>query len=160
MSNWEREYITKWNCYRFPMNTRYKQMRKVESEIDEWKNALDKSHKLEELADVYISSAGLARFTTIGELICRLFEALPEFYDLKRVIDAKMEVNDKRRFDKKMHHIELEEKEEEKRVHPGVSQPEYITVQRTMNVWKKDDAGNWVCIQEPFEYQELKKAGY
>lgn len=104
--DWDMQKIQNWNKYRFPKNTIVKQRRKVEEEITEYNEAQSRSKKLEELADVYIAFAGFSRFSKLGEFVCcKLFEKLEDFDKLKKAIDAKMQINIHREFDKNMHHI-------------------------------------------------------
>lgn len=112
--NWNVLNIATWNKTTFPDNNKAKQLRKLESEITEWKEAIAKQHKLEELADIFIASAGLSRFSNIGGFICRLLQIIDandatinpdKHISLKDAIDCKMIINRERVFDEKMHHI-------------------------------------------------------
>lgn len=159
-SDWDCERIANWNKYRFPLNRMSKQIRKVEEEISEFKGACKRENRLEELADIYIACAGLSRFTTLGSFFCKVIEALPDFYTLKQAINSKMVKNNLRTFDEDMHHIPEEKEvpaEDVQKDTPGKSNPEYVTVHKVFAYWKQDDKGNWHRMEEPFEYQELKK---
>jgi hypothetical protein len=112
--NWNILNIATWNKITFPDNSKLKQLRKLESEITEWKEAIAKQHKLEELADIFIASAGLSRFSVLGGFICHLLQIIDandavihpdKHISLKDAIDCKMLINRERTFDKQMHHI-------------------------------------------------------
>ena len=159
-SDWDCERIANWNKYRFPLNRMTKQIRKIEEEIGEFNGACKRENRLEELADVYIACAGLSRFSTMGEFFCRIMEALPDFYELRQAINAKMAKNNQRTFDEDMHHIPEEKEtpqEDSIKEVPGMCHPEYVTVRKIFGYWKQDEQGNWHRVQEPFEFQELKK---
>lgn len=165
MKIWDRETIAKWNLYRFPSNTELRQKRKVVGEIKEFHQAKDRDHKLEELADVYISFAGLSRFSVLGEFVCDLFEQLPDFEILlKPQINAKMIINNRRRFDRNMQHLINSEpkdyKSDTSSVGAGLVEPEYITVKKSFNCWQKDEKGKWNRVKEPDEFEVLKSEWY
>lgn len=107
--NWNSANIANWNKITFPKNTKEKQIRKLESEITEWREAVTRQHKLEELADIFIASAGLTRFSNIGNFMCYLLQLLDDENKNKHVlhdaVDVKMNINRKRTFDEDMHHI-------------------------------------------------------
>lgn len=161
---WDMEKIANWNKMRFPKNYLTLQRRKVESEIDEFNNAKTRKEKLEEMADVYISFAGLSRFSKIGEFVCRLFERMPDYELLQNAVNTKMAINITRRFDKNMHHLPPVVIPQSKL--DGIHNPkcipdlEYITVKKIFNYWKKDECGNWHRVKEPYEFEVLKSEWY
>jgi hypothetical protein len=113
--NWTSANIATWNKVTFPDNNRIKQLTKLESEISEWKQAIARQHKLEELADIFIAAAGFSRFSSVGSFICYLLQILDandavinpsKHLSLKDAIDCKMIINRQRKFDEQMHHIE------------------------------------------------------
>ena len=77
--NWTSANIAVWNKSKFPNNTVARQRMKLAGEITEFNEAITPEHKLEELADVYIASAGLTRFggndAKIGSFICSFLKA-------------------------------------------------------------------------------------
>ena len=159
--DWDMQKIQNWNKYRFPLNTEKMQLRKVEEEIAEYKNARNRSERLEELADVYIASAGLSRFTTLGWFICnKLFAGYDNFDELQAAINAKMAKNIHRKFDENMHHIEplpITKKTDRKSVDiAGIIEPEYITITKDFNKWEKEN-NKWVRVPEPVEYTVVKE---
>lgn len=163
--NWDVEKIAKWNKYRFPLNNKTKQMRKIEEEIAEFGRATTRADKLEELADVYIAFAGLSRFTKIGEFVCRIFEGYEDFEELQNAVSEKMEINKRRKFDSNMHHVDpvaLPEPKKDIRHKPesGVAVPEYVTIRKVFHYWKKDENGNWQRVSEPYEFTVLKSDYY
>jgi hypothetical protein len=162
IKNWDRETITKWNKYRFPLNSQNKQIRKVEEEIAEFNREVKRDRKLEELADVYIAFAGLARFTSIGAFACKLFEQMPDFSMLHDAVKAKMIVNNKRVFDKNMHHIEdMAINEDSDTTHaPSVENPEYIKITKKFHYWKQDERGKWHRVSEPYTFTVIKSEYY
>lgn len=107
--NWNSANIAVWNKSKFPDNKPLRQLRKVAGEMVEYSEAKTPEHRLEELADVYIASAGLIRFggiyAVIGNFICSLLEELDVKGKLQYAIGKKMLVNIEREFDKKMQHI-------------------------------------------------------
>ena len=112
LRNWDILSIATWNKSKFPQNTIMKQFRKVAGEIGEWKEARTRQHRLEELADIYIASAGLTRFGTlgtIGSFICFLMQIIDgmgmETGTLKYAVNVKMRENVEREFDEQMQHI-------------------------------------------------------
>lgn len=160
-TDWDMQKIQNWNKYRFPLNTEKMQLRKVEEEIAEYKNARNRAERLEELADVYIASAGLSRFTTLGWFICnKLFAGYDNFDELQIVINAKMAKNIHRKFDENMHHIEplpITKKTDRKSVDvAGIIEPEYITITKDFNKWEKEN-NQWVRVPEPVEYTVVKE---
>ena len=111
--NWTISNIATWNKITFPKFRFIDQLRKLAEEIDEWKKAKDSQHKLEELADVFIASAGLTRFDgmgkIIGSFICYLLQIINAQSDmkdaLKYAVNVKMKTNTERKFDEKGHHL-------------------------------------------------------
>lgn len=159
-NDWDSQRIANWNRYRFPCNRLLKQLKKVEEEISEFKGACKRDDRLEELADIYIACAGFGRFSPLGEFVCQVMEALPDVFELKQAVNAKMAKNNQRTFDEDMHHIpERKEEPHEDSIKevPGKSKPEYITVRKVFGYWKQDEKGNWHRTEEPFEFKELKK---
>ena len=164
-TEWNMQQIQNWNKYRFPLNNKTKQMRKIEEEIGEYGRATTRADKLEELADVYIAFAGLSRFTKIGEFVCRMFEGYADFEELEKAVQDKMEINKLRKFDKDMHHVEpvaLPSPKKDIKHNPasGIAEPEYITVQKVFHYWKQDENGNWRRVEEPYEFTVLKSDYY
>ena len=107
---WNSANIVVWNRIKFPHNTPFKQLCKIASEIREWREARGEQRKLEELADIYIATAGLMRFDgiyrDIGSFVCfALIQLDGKDCRLKDAIDAKMIINRQRDFDENMHHI-------------------------------------------------------
>lgn len=107
--NWNSANIATWNKARFPNNTGEKQRVKLAGEITEYNEAIKPEHKLEELADVYIASAGLTRFggndAKIGSFICSVLEGADKKGRLQYAVSQKMLINIERQFDENMHHI-------------------------------------------------------
>jgi hypothetical protein len=107
--NWNSANIATWNKARFPNNTGEKQRAKLAGEMIEFKQAVGREHKLEELADVFIASAGLTRFgghdKIIGAFICFILNAQDDKGLLKYAVNKKMLKNIEREFDEQMHHI-------------------------------------------------------
>ena len=107
--NWNSANIAVWNKSRFPNNTGDKQLAKLAGEIIEFKQARGRDHKLEELADVFIASAGLTRFGgnygAVGGFICYVLNAQDVKGVLKYAVSQKMLKNIERQFDENMHHI-------------------------------------------------------
>ncbi|MDY6310443.1 MAG: hypothetical protein SPL72_04110 [Cyanobacteriota bacterium] len=163
INDWDIQTIANWNKYRFPDNGIIRQRRKVEEEIGEFERASSKENKMEELADVYIAFAGYSRFSTIGKFVCRLFEQIPEFETiLQPAINAKMKINNTRIFDKQMHHVDVPLADNtEDAVKPYGFVPEYVTVQKDFNVWKKDENGeDWHKEPQKDEFLALKDEYY
>jgi hypothetical protein len=107
---WNSANIVVWNRVKFPDNTPQKQLAKLSGEIKEWREARGEQRKLEELADIYIATAGLMRFDgiyrDIGSFVCfALIQLDGKDCRLKDAIDAKMIINRQRDFDENMHHI-------------------------------------------------------
>lgn len=112
LRHWDLLCIATWNKSKFPKNTATMQLRKLAGEIDEWKEAKTRKHRLEELADVYIASAGLTRFGIIGKIgsfICFLMQVLDaqgeKQGELQYAVDVKMRENVERTFDENMQHV-------------------------------------------------------
>ena len=107
---WNSANIVVWNRVKFPDNTPQKQLAKLAGEIKEWREAKGEQRKLEELADVFIATAGLMRFDgcyrDIANFFCYVLEQL-DCKDclLRDAVDAKMIINRTRQFDENMHHI-------------------------------------------------------
>ena len=106
---WTSANIAVWNKSRFPKNTGDKQLAKLAGEIAEFKEAKGRDHKLEELADVFIASAGLTRFGgnygAVGGFICYVLNIQDDKGELKNAVSSKMLKNIEREFDENMHHI-------------------------------------------------------
>ena len=158
---WDKDTIAKWNIYRFPLNTKRKQLQKIEEEIAEFDKTMRKEDKLEELADVYIAFAGLSRFSKTGQFVCRLFEQMPDFCVLQDAVSRKMEINNKRVFDKNMHHVDEMEGDPEADEDggsrgDGIAEPEYITVKKIFRNWHKGKDGKWHVTEEPDEFEVMK----
>lgn len=112
LRHWDLLCIATWNKSKFPRNTTQGQLRKIVGEIKEWRDAVGSQHKLEELADVYIASAGLTRFGelgNIGSFICQILQVLDsqgmETGRLQYAVDVKMRENVEREFDENMQHV-------------------------------------------------------
>lgn len=107
--NWTSANIAVWNKSKFPNNTAARQRMKLAGEITEYNEAVKPEHKLEELADVYIASAGLTRFggndAKIGSFICSFLESMDKKGRLQYAVGKKMLENIERQFDENMHHI-------------------------------------------------------
>lgn len=107
--NWTSANIAVWNKTKFPDNKPLRQLRKVAGEMVEYKEAVTPVRRLEELADVYIASAGLIRFGGIyaifGNFICSFLEGDDKKGRLQYAVGQKMLINIERQFDEKMHHI-------------------------------------------------------
>lgn len=107
--NWTSANIAVWNKSKFPKNSATKQRRKLAGEMQEFKEAITPAHRLEELADVYIASAGLTRFggndAIIGNFICSVLESEDKKGKLQYAVGQKMLENIEREFDENMQHI-------------------------------------------------------
>ena len=103
-NNWDMQKIANWNEFKFSMNNKFNQFEKTEEEAEEYYEATTKEEKSEEYADVYIAFAGLSRFSISAKLVCETIERLPEWADIKKYVEAKMQINTMREFDENMHH--------------------------------------------------------
>ena len=107
--NWTSANIAVWNKSKFPDNKPLRQLRKVAGEMVEYNEAKTPEHRLEELSDVYIASAGLIRFggiyAIIGNFICSFLESMDKKGRLQYAVGKKMLENIERQFDENMHHI-------------------------------------------------------
>lgn len=107
---WNSANIVVWNRIKFPNNTPSCQLSKLAGEIQEWREAKGEQRKLEELADIFIATAGLMRFDGVYRDVASFFCFVMQQLDgkeckLKDAVDAKMIINREREFDKNMHHI-------------------------------------------------------
>ena len=99
--------IIEWHTETFPEATLDGQIEKFLEERVEYATAENAEHEIEELADCFIVACGIARFNPIygGRFLGETFNAFTQNQDvtiskLQDAIDAKMQVNRKRKWGK------------------------------------------------------------